>query len=176
MLVRFQGRPFWKTGVLTAQHCKGLVEVQAGHLLNVEEPLELRLCEPGWRPRSRHGNAHLIRFLELLQLPSGGIVVVVAHLISFLEHLALAVRAMALQLEGLGILMDNPILFFTQPECTLLTAVAPKFFHILVGVSITFGVPATVTFSYGPWMVVVFDLIHDLIPWDQAVVDAHVEP
>ena len=57
-----------------------------------------------------------------------------------------------------------------------ISSVAPKFFHILVRVAITFGVPATVAFSYGPWMAVVLDLIHDLIPWDQAVVDAHVEP
>ena len=57
---------FWKTGVLTAQHCKGLVEVLAGHLLNVEEPLELQLCEPGWRPSSRHGNAHLLSSPKIL--------------------------------------------------------------------------------------------------------------
>ena len=82
---------------------------------------------------------------------------------------------MSFKLEGFGLLMKDAILLFTQSECTLLT-VAPKFFHILVGVSITFGVPATVAFSYGPWMAVVLDLIHDLIPWDQAVVDAHVEP
>ena len=72
--------------------------------------------------------------------------------------------------------MNDAILFFTQSERALLAAVAPKLFHILVGEAATFWVSAMIAFSYKPWVAVVLNLIHDLIPWDQAVVDAHVEP
>ena len=124
----------------------------------------------------RHVTAPLTRLLELFQLPSNGILVVVGHLISFLErvivvighlfsfleHIALAARTMmTLRLEGFGILMDNSTLFFSEPDGTLLTAIAPELFHILVGVAIAFGVPATAPFSDGPWMAVIIDLIQD---------------
>ena len=72
--------------------------------------------------------------------------------------------------------MTDAILLFTQSDCALLTAIAPELFHMLVGEAITIGVPATLAFSSKQWMAIVRDLILNLIPWDQTVMDAHVEP